>query len=315
MFENNVSQSQLLLRDVTDKLGETLEQLKQSTADRDRILAAVENGPGGIQQLVWQFRSENKMPREASLQDGGSRILESIELRIGQAEDDYRLRKTRFGDGHPSVEIARDQLTRLRESRDEHLSAPVEDIPGVSRPLSDAEALDSYRKLIDTKVSSFEQDVRALKGQQQVHAKRTKDLQKLEQQINIQEDKVETLKEMLNQITQRFAEITPVSEDESNDDGYRVQPTQVAGEGEKVWPILPLILGVGGLLGSMAGFGLGCLVELADKTFHNPDEIMRHLNVPLIGHIPVITQGKRYLVEGSTIEPTICTYHLSLIHI
>ena len=310
MVQNNVSQSQLLLKDVTEKLGETLEQLKETTADRERILAAIGDGPGGIQQLVWQFRSENKMPREARLQDSGARILESIQLRIGEAEDDYRLRKTRFGDGHPTVEIARDQLTRLRASLDEHLAAPSsDDFPGISRPLSDAEALDSYRKLIDTRVSSFEQDVRVLKSQQQVHAKRTKDLQKLEQQIDIQKDKVETLKEMLNQITQRFAEITPVSEDESNDDGYRVQPTQVAGEGEKVWPILPLILGVGGLLGSMAGFGLGCLVELADKTFHNPDEIMRHLNVPLIGHIPVITQGKRYLVEGSTIEPTICTYH------
>lgn len=309
MVGRDVSQSQILLSDATEKLSETQEMLKAATLDRERILAAIENGSGGVQQLVWQFRMENKMPREVHARDSGARMVENLQLRIGTAEDAYRKGKARLGDGHPLVEDAKEQLDRLRASLDDQLSGPIEDLSGFQRPLTDAEALDSYKKLVDTKINSFEQDFRALLNKQNVHAQSTKELQKLDQEISIQKDKVETLKEMLDQITKRFAEITPVSEEESNDDGYRVQLTQVAGEGEKVWPILPLILGIGGLLGSMAGFGLGCLVELADKTFHNPDEIMRHLNVPLIGHIPVITQGKRYLVEGSTIEPTICTYH------
>ena len=309
MFDRNVSQSQILLRDVTEKLALTQERLKAASSDRERILAAIENGQGGVQQLVWQFRMEDKMPREIHPRDSGARILESYQVRIGNAEDIYRKSKARLGDGHPLVKDAKDSLDRLRAGYEEQLAAPSEDFNGFQGPLTDSQALESYKKLVDTKISSLEQDFRALLNQQNAHANSTKELQKLDQEIAIQQDKVETLKEMLKQITQRFAEITPVSEDESNDDGYRVQLTQVAGEGEKVWPILPLILGVGGLLGSMAGFGLGCLVELADKTFHNPDEIMRHLNVPLIGHIPVITQGKRYLVEGSTIEPTICTYH------
>ena len=310
MVGRDLSQSQVLLNEATKKLSETQEKLKRATLDRERILAAIENGAGGIHQLVWQFRMEDKMPREHHVRDSGARIIEQLQLRIGTAEDAYRVRKARLGDGHPTVEEARDQLARLRADLELQLSGSGEDFDDrYQRPLTDAEALDSYRKLVDTNINSLEQDFRALLNQQNLHAHSTKELQKLNQEILIQQDKVETLKEMLKQITQRFAEITPVSEDESNDDGYRVQLTQVAGEGEKVWPILPLILGVGGLLGSMAGFGLGCLVELADKTFHNPDEIMRHLNIPLIGHIPVITQGKRYLVEGSTIEPTICTYH------
>ena len=91
--------------------------------------------------------------------------------------------------------------------------------------------------------------------------------------------------------------------------GFIFQITQPAQRGLEVWPLLAVILPVGGLLGSLLGFGLGCLVELADKTFHNPDEITRWLQVPLIGHVPVITQGKRYLVENSLIEPIVCTYH------
>ena len=112
------------------------------------------------------------------------------------------------------------------------------------------------------------------------------------------------VKKYLNTITAKLVEIKPSSNSDSNQEGFRVQMLSEASLGEVVWPILPLILGCGGLLGSIAGFGLGCLVELADKTFHNPDEVMKQLQVPLIGHIPVIGQGKRYLVEGSAIEPT-----------
>ena len=74
-------------------------------------------------------------------------------------------------------------------------------------PLTDAEALDSYKKLVDAKIESLEEDFRALLTQQKVHAKSTKELQKVDQEIAIQQDKVETLKEMLQQITQRFAEL------------------------------------------------------------------------------------------------------------
>ena len=91
--------------------------------------------------------------------------------------------------------------------------------------------------------------------------------------------------------------------------GFIFVTTRPAYRGLEVWPLLAVILPVAGLLGSLLGFGLGCLVELADKTFHNPDEITRWLQVPLIGHVPVITQGKRYLVENSLIEPIVCTYH------
>ena len=91
--------------------------------------------------------------------------------------------------------------------------------------------------------------------------------------------------------------------------GFIFETTRPAYRGREVWPLLAVILPIAGLLGSMLGFGLGCLVELADKTFHNPDEITRWLQVPLIGHVPVITQGKRYLVENSLIEPIVCTYH------
>jgi capsular polysaccharide biosynthesis protein len=91
--------------------------------------------------------------------------------------------------------------------------------------------------------------------------------------------------------------------------GFIFEMQQEPSKGELVWPILPAVLAIGGLFGSLLGFGLGCLVDLADKTFHNPDEVIRALGLPLVGHIPVISQSKRYQLENSVIEPSICTYH------
>ena len=207
MVGSNVSQSQLLLTEVTKKLGETQEMLKAATSDRKRILAATKNGSGGIQQLVWQFRAENKMPREIQPESRNGRMIESLQLRIGAAEDAYRIRKAQLADEHPAVKKAKDQLDRLMASLDEVLDSPAEKANDFRLPLTDAEALDSYKKLVDAKIESLEEDFRALLTQQKVHAKSTKELQKVDQEIAIQQDKVETLKEMLQQITQRFAEL------------------------------------------------------------------------------------------------------------
>ena len=207
MVGQDVSQSQLLLKQTTEKLAETHELLKEAKFDRKRILAATENGSGGIQQLIWQFRTENKMPREIQPESRNGRMIESLQLRIGAAEDAYRIRKAQLADEHPSVKKAKDQLDRLMASLDKVLDSPAEKANDFRLPLTDAEALDSYKKLVDAKIESLEEDFRALFTQQNVHAKNVKELQKLDQEIDIQEDKVATLKEMLQQITQRFSEL------------------------------------------------------------------------------------------------------------
>ena len=213
MVGSNVSHSQLLLKNVTQKLGETQEMLKTLVSDRERIQAATENGSGGIQQLVWQFRTENKMPREILSESRNGRMIENLQLRIGAAEDAYRIRKAQLADEHPAVKKAKDQLDRLMKSLDEVLDSPEEKAGDFRLPLTDAEALDSYKKLVDAKIKSLEEEFRVLLNQQNDHAKNTKELQELDQEIDIQEDKVQTLKEMLRQITQRFAELASEEKD------------------------------------------------------------------------------------------------------
>ena len=129
-------------------------------------------------------------------------------------------------------------------------------------------------------------------------------------QIDAIEKQMSQVFKFVEVASERLMELQTVSDSgNSRKEGFHFNILKPANYGEPVWPILPMILAIGALLGSLIGFGLGCIVELADKTFHNPDEIMRQLQVPLIGHVPVIGQSKRYLVENSLIEPIVCTYH------
>jgi capsular exopolysaccharide synthesis family protein len=70
--------------------------------------------------------------------------------------------------------------------------------------------------------------------------------------------------------------------------GFNAQQLIEPQAGRKVSPVLFQWLALGGLLGTMMGFGLGVLVELGDKGFRSPAEIRNRLGVPVIGHIPAI---------------------------
>ena len=144
-----------------------------------------------------------------------------------------------------------------------------------------------------------------------MHVAEEEKLSTLRQMTELKMRERDKVYELLSLTQEKAFEIDPSGglNNRSSQEGFRFQRLMDATVGEKVWPILPIVLGIGGLLGTLAGFGLGCLVELADKTFHNPDEIMKQLDLPLIGHIPVISSSKRYLVENSLIDPIVCTYH------
>ena len=308
MFGVGHTESHMLLQKVTVALEETRGKLNELAADRDLILQAQQEGPNAIQRVIWKLQNDGKMFRPGQYLDVAERADERLLGRIGQYEEEYFALKDRLADGHPSVKSAKARLDRAlrdyQEKREGNSETPIGNLP-----ITGEEALASYLESVLADIQSWQEELAYNVEAKELHTAETKKLAVLETKIQLQQERADEVKKYLNTITAKLVEIKPSSNSESNQEGFRVQMLSEASLGEVVWPILPLILGAGGLLGSLAGFGLGCLVELADKTFHNPDEVMKQLQVPLIGHIPVIGQGKRYLVEGSAIEPIICSYH------
>ncbi len=97
--------------------------------------------------------------------------------------------------------------------------------------------------------------------------------------------------------------------------GISTQIISPPDNGRQVQPKLALILTIAGVLGVLLGLGLGYLVEVADKSFRNPDDIRRQLGLPLVGHIPLIAGRTFELGQGgkgtaaSSLDRVLCTFH------
>lgn len=74
--------------------------------------------------------------------------------------------------------------------------------------------------------------------------------------------------------------------------GVKALVLQPAGHGHLIFPSFTHFLSMGAFLGSFTGLVLGYLVEMADKSFRKPEDVIREFGVPIIGHIPFMQEAK-----------------------
>ena len=302
----NTNVHQLALTELTRSMEGIKKTLNTHAYDRERAVKAFEGGPEKIADCVWNFHNEGKIKDNGKREEQNAKNDANIENRIQDLDLALRERSARFGPSHPSVKVIKDQIQYYQD-----VLAGNEDEVIISKSLDPSVILNRHLKWLEGQLAN---DQAMLESQQKLwgqHYNEAERIQSVERRIVDLRAQLKQNNEHITMAQNKIVEINPDGDlsDASRDQGYIFETVMNATYGETVWPILPVILGIGGLLGLLSGFGLGCLVELADKTFHNPDEIMKQLNVPLIGHVPVIGQSKRYLVENSLIEPIVCTYH------
>ena len=67
-------------------------------------------------------------------------------------------------------------------------------------------------------------------------------------------------------------------------------------------------LGIGSLLGFVAFSGLAYILEMADRSYRNPDEIAGDLGMPIIGHLPLATLSRADRIDEK-VDSSIVTLH------
>ena len=78
--------------------------------------------------------------------------------------------------------------------------------------------------------------------------------------------------------------------------------------GTYVGPYGSRFLGIGALLGFVAFCGLAYLLEMADRSYRNPDEIAVDLGMPIIGHLPLATLSRADRIDEK-VDSSIVTLH------
>ena len=121
------------------------------------------------------------------------------------------------------------------------------------------------------------------------------------------EDDITNKKQLLRGLTQQIEKM----ELPTNAGGVKAGILQAASDGTLIFPKMSQFLGIGGFLGAFLGLALGYLVEMADRSFRKPDEIIREFGIPILGHIPYMQEQKLRKVPRDTVmDRTIITLHL-----
>ena len=304
----NIYEQNLFL--LSKRIKEWQDRMKDILAGRERVQLAIQQGDEAMNNMVWVLYQTGRIKIDED-RFRGSNSDEAVRQRqLADKQTQYEILRSTMGEGHPTMKTLRQEISLIQQQ----LATSVEESKEKSLGYIDLDKrilLERYLVRSEQELADFRAKIEKDTIDQGMNQQKANEIAVLKMKIEAVETEKNQVQELLQTAERKIAEIDPKRELQTSPEqqGFLFEVLMSAELGEKIWPILPVILGIAGLIGSLCGFGLACLVEIADKTFHNPDEIMKQLSLPLIGHIPVISQSKRYLVEDTLIEPAVCTFH------
>jgi capsular exopolysaccharide synthesis family protein len=212
-----------------------------------------------------------------------------------------------FGQDHPKVQTVREQIDLTRKFLEEN--AP---------PASAVDLLDlGIDDLLNAQIGLLKHDLSEFKKRETeletIAANEEQEARKLVTfvlQDEMMSKQLARKQELYNAVIERLREINLIKD-------YGGYITEVISPVEQprraVSPNLVLTLGMGCFLGLFFGMSLAYVMHLADRTFHNPDELRQAMALPIMGHIPALDgaaqNGSSNGKAGSRLAPTLVSYH------
>ena len=217
-----------------------------------------------------------------------------------------------LGDSHPSVFTARNRLDKYelelarRRAELKKLEDAFEKENGSSR--KDYLSVESRLQGAYGVLGETLQKLTFEKGEIKKDAEELKDRMK-ENQILISNYAInladlEAVKEISDQINESLRKLN-LGTEFGVKSVTRLETPSTAGFAGPYWT---RYLGIGALLGFVVFSGLAYLLELADRSYRNPDEIASDLGMPIIGHLPLATLSRADRIDEK-VDSSIVTLH------
>jgi polysaccharide biosynthesis transport protein len=209
-----------------------------------------------------------------------------------------------LGENHPAVSdlrqqisITREHIARLAQSekmelaRMEQLQKEAEEaakkeikVEGVSVE----QRLAVREQAMKEHYASIELQIQGLNELAQDNLKRSKEHQTVASQNRLLNSELASVQTLLDAYTEKLKsiELLPAAGQRS------LKELNLPSSGYFYGPKLaPYLLG-GAAIGFLLLSGLAVLMDLADHSYRNPDEIAKDLNMPVLGHVPVMDLSK-----------------------
>jgi len=208
-----------------------------------------------------------------------------------------------YGPDHPKVKGVRKKMNLIRD----HLgnTGVAEDAPGGDFLSVYLDGLRQEGLVQETRLEELTQLFEKEKADAQKLARVSFDNETLRGEI-------ERIKQLFQVVVRRLEEINLAK----NIGGISTQVIFQPSPAGLVKPRLTSVAAAALLIGLVLGIGMAFLIDLADRSFRNPEDVRRQLGLPIVGHIPVLVARKRKSrvagadALGTALHPLLCTYHL-----
>ena len=223
--------------------------LQNEKAKNDRAAA---QGPTGIAGRIWEWQQNGEVTIKKPEDLRGS---EELKISLYAAETRAKLVRSQVGTGHPDFEEAMVEV-RILKKRIAEIDAQVAKDALSREVLSDEEIFNRKNAEIAQRIQDLARLIAETDEEWNLHNNEAMRLSAIQDSIAQVDSRIDTIRESLKMGEGLLVQISPDGDYNSaaKNDGYRFVRLANALEGESVWPNLPLLLGLGGLLGSLLGF-------------------------------------------------------------
>jgi capsular exopolysaccharide synthesis family protein len=212
-----------------------------------------------------------------------------------------------LGSDHPKLKLLRMQIEMTRRHIKELAAATTEGAEAKDPAATAVDFIATYIQSLQEELLILDRqqaDLKALAMKEEILAR---ELMNEEIEDSNRKNEIERLSKLFNEMTMQISEIQV----KSGMGGVTAHVLSPARQGYLVYPILSQFLAMGGFLGAFAGLVLGYLVEMADRSFRKPEEIIREFGLPIVGHVPFITEQRMKAIPAdATMDRTAISFHL-----
>jgi len=297
--EEGANMHEMRMAQIETARSQVLVENSQIKARIEAIETALKQG-GNREALLLLIASdeESGSPRSARS------LRTEFEQKIFTTLLDEQMLLEDYGPDHPKVKAIRKKMELMRE----HLGSIPLPEDDEDQPV---DFLSVYVESLYQEVKVGEERLLELDKLFDRERESAKALSTFQVQEETARNEIMRTQQLFNGVVKRLEEMNLIQDY----GGVNTQLISPPGIGARVKPKLPVVLGVAGVLGLFAGFGLSYLVEVADKSFRSPHDVQRQLGLPLVGHIPVIDTREREKTRAAKkaanvpLSPLLCTYH------
>ena len=279
----------------------------QLQAEIDSITNAIKNGTS--REVIMLMLTNNMASNNDD--DGTGKTKNSKQSSFTKSVFPLLLEKEmmmeKLGPDHPKVKAIEKQIQITRSLLDQQQAEnPIEDGPKKAKP----DFILVYLDALKQEIVANNQKAKQLNDLYKLEEVAAKELMVDEMKNTDLQDEINRVEMLYDQIVDRIQEINLFKES----DILKAQEIFPPSKGSRIYVAMQQYLGMGMVGGVFVGMIFGYLLEMADKSYRSPDEISKHIGVPVIGHIPELpTEQLRKMyskrMDANYVHPTLVTYH------